>query len=89
MSGRGSKAALCDLDGNILASRFAPYDTSYPRENWAEQTPTTGGRPSPGRPARCWRRHRSAPEKVAGVVYSTQMIGVLPVDAEGLRFVQR
>lgn len=79
----GSKAALCDLAGNILASRFAPYETSYPRENWAEQDPDNWWNAITRTTREVLAETSVDPAKVAGVIYSTQMIGVLPVDAEG------
>lgn len=33
------KAALFDLDGNLLASQSAGYSSRYPREGWDEQDP--------------------------------------------------
>ncbi len=33
----GNKATLFALDGSIVASTFAGYDTAYPQPNWAEQ----------------------------------------------------
>ncbi len=36
----GNKATLFDEAGRVVASFFVPYDTSYPRPNWAEQDPT-------------------------------------------------
>lgn len=79
----GSKAALCDLEGSILASRFAPYETSYPRENWAEQDPDHWWNAITRTTREVLHETSVDPAKVAGVIYSTQMLGVLPVDEEG------
>jgi len=35
----GDKAALVDLDGNLLASAFVPYELSHPAPKHAEQDP--------------------------------------------------
>ncbi len=35
----GSKAAIFDLDGNMLGSGYHEYSCSYPRPNWIEQDP--------------------------------------------------
>jgi xylulokinase len=80
----GSKAALCDLAGNILTSRFAPYETSYPRENWAEQNPDDWWDAVRRTTREVMAETSTSPDSVAGVIYSAQMIGVLPVDAEGI-----
>lgn len=80
----GSKAALCDMRGNILTDRFAPYETSYPRENWAEQDPDDWWRAVAGTTREVMDDAGVGPDRVAGVIYSTQMLGVLPVDREGV-----
>lgn len=79
----GSKAALCDLEGSIVASRFAPYDTSFPRENWAEQDPGHWWGAVTRTTREVMEETGIDPRKVAGIIYSTQMLGVLPVDREG------
>jgi xylulokinase len=79
----GGKATLTDLAGNILASRFAAYATSYPRENWAEQNPDDWWNAVTTTTREVLRETSVDPGMVAGIVYSTQMIGVLPVDVEG------
>ena len=35
----GNKASLYDGEGNLLASAFVPYDTTYPQAGWHEQRP--------------------------------------------------
>jgi xylulokinase len=80
----GSKAALTDFSGKIIASRFAPYETSYPRENWAEQDPDDWWGAVTTTTREVLEEAGVSPEAVAGVVYSTQMLGVLPVDAGGV-----
>lgn len=79
----GSKAALTDLEGNILASRFKPYDTSYPREHWAEQDTGDWWNAITGTTREVLDETKVDPARVAGIVYATQMIGVLPVDRGG------
>ncbi|MBU1671006.1 MAG: FGGY-family carbohydrate kinase [Actinobacteria bacterium] len=80
----GSKAALCDLNGNITASRFRTYGTDYPREHWAEQDPDGWWAAITATTREVMEETGTSPEKVAGVVFSTQMIGVLPVDRQGM-----
>ena len=79
----GSKAALTDLSGDILASRFEPYETSYPRENWAEQDPEDWWKAITLTTREVLEESGVAPGDVAGIVFSTQMIGVLPVKRDG------
>ncbi len=35
----GNKASLYDVEGNLLAAAFVPYDTTYPQAGWHEQRP--------------------------------------------------
>ncbi|MCJ7724493.1 MAG: FGGY family carbohydrate kinase, partial [Anaerolineales bacterium] len=35
----GNKAVLVEPDGNVRATAFSPYQTHYPRPDWAEQNP--------------------------------------------------
>jgi xylulokinase len=79
----GSKAVLTDLSGGILASRFEPYQTSYPRENWAEQDPEDWWKAVNLTTRGVLGESGADPGDVAGIVFSTQMIGVLPVTRDG------
>jgi xylulokinase len=79
----GSKAALTDMRGRIIASRFCPYPTDYPRENWAEQDPDAWWEAITTSTQEVMEETGTDPDKVAGIVFSTQMIGVLPVDRSG------
>ena len=79
----GSKAALTDMRGKIIASMFQPYPTSYPKENWAEQDPQDWWRAVTVSTREVIAESKVDPADVAGIVFSTQMIGVLPVDKDG------
>lgn len=79
----GNKASLFDPEGRALASAFCPYATAYPRPGWAEQDP-----------AEWWRAVRESTRRllaesdrragdVAAVAFSGQMMGCVPVDADG------
>jgi xylulokinase len=74
----GSKAALTDMRGKIIASRFCPYPTDYPRENWAEQDPELWWKAITTSTSEVMKETKTKPEDVAGMIFSTQMIGVLP-----------
>ncbi|MBU4489347.1 MAG: xylulokinase, partial [Actinobacteria bacterium] len=76
----GSKAALTDLAGNILASKFSPYTTSYPYEHWAEQNPDDWWSAVTSTTRDVMGESGVDPGEVGGVIFATQMIGVLPVD---------
>lgn len=79
----GSKATLTDMQGKILASRFCPYGTDYPKENWAEQDPEQWWNAIATSTRELVEETGTAPDDVAGIVFSTQMLGVLPIDKGG------
>ncbi len=79
----GSKAVLTDLEGNIIASSFEPYLTSYPQANWAEQDPRDWWRAVTSSTRRLLKEGKINPRQVIGTGFATQMLGVLPVDASG------
>jgi xylulokinase len=59
----GSKAVLTDSGGNIIASRFEPYPTSYPHPHWAEQDPRDWWRAVTESTRRCSGRAESTPAR--------------------------
>ena len=79
----GNKASLFDADGALLGSAFAGYDTDYPQPNWAEQNPDDWWQ------AVCDTTHQllaqtgADPTGIAAVGFSGQMMGCVPIDAEG------
>jgi xylulokinase len=79
----GSKAALTDMRGKIIASRFYPYPTDYPKEHWAEQDPEAWWKAITISTSEVMKESGTDPAKIAGMIFSTQMIGVLPVDRDG------
>lgn len=79
----GSKAALTDMAGKILASRFRPYGTDYPKENWAEQDPDQWWDAVTASTREVVEETGADAGSIAGIVFSTQMLGVVPVDSGG------
>lgn len=80
----GNKASLVDIDGAILASAAEPYPVLFPETGWAEQDPE----------GHWWRavcktskevlaRSAVAPQDVAAITFSTQMMGTIPVGRDG------
>ena len=80
----GSKAALTTLKGEIIESRFCPYETSYPKENWAEQNPEDWWKAITTTTCEVIESSGVDPKRIAGVIFAGQMIGVLPVDRAGV-----
>lgn len=79
----GSKAVLTDLEGNIVASCFEQYRVSHPYPHWAEQDPPDWWRAVTLSTQRVLKESKIKPRQVIGTGFSTQMLGVLPVDAAG------
>ena len=79
----GNKATLFDANGHQIGSAFAAYETVYPQPNWAEQNPDDWWA------AVCETTQRLLSETgvdagdIAGVGFSGQMMGVVPVGADG------
>lgn len=77
------KAVLVGFDGVVRAASSAPYPTFYPNPAWVEQDPEDYWR------AVCEAGRRVLSESgvdktsVAGLVFSTQAQGIIPVDESG------
>lgn len=79
----GSKSVLADVDGNIIASTFEPYEVHYPKPNWAEQNPADWWRAVTASTRRLLEESGVDPTQVRGIGFAGQMIGVVPVDTSG------
>ncbi len=79
----GTKASLFDLQGRVIASATASYETAYPHPTWAEQNADdwwravcTTSRELLGQPG-------VRAENIAVIALCGHMMGVLPVDERG------
>ena len=82
----GNKATLFAVDGSIVASTFAGYDTSYAQSNWAEQDPHAWQAAlfeSTQWLIRAAKEAGHSAADVAVVSFSGHMNGALLVDAAG------
>jgi xylulokinase len=79
----GSKAVLADTEGNILASAFEPYEVRYPQPHWAEQDPKDWWQAVAANTRQVLADSGADPADVKGMGFAGQMIGVVPVDADG------
>ncbi len=79
----GNKAVLVDLEGNVQATAFAPYETRYPRPDWAEQTPEDWWKAVASTTRDVLEQAHAAAGDVLCMVHSTQMLGIVPLDADG------
>ncbi len=80
---QGSKAVLTDPQGRIFGSAFEGYKVNYPQTHWAEQEPEDWWRAVAKSTQRLLAESQVAPEDVLCMVFSTQMLGIVPTDAEG------
>ncbi len=79
----GNKAVLVDTEGTIHATAFAPYPVHYPRPDWAEQEPEDWWRAVAQTTRSVLEQAGVNPKDVLGVTHSTQLLGIVPMGADG------
>jgi xylulokinase len=79
----GNKAVLVDPQGHIRGSAFEPYEVAYPRPDWAEQKPEEWWRAITRSTQQLLAKSGVQPREILCLTYSTQMLGVVPVDGSG------
>lgn len=79
----GNKATLYHTDGRLAASVVASYPTQYPYPGWVEQDPEDWWKAVCETSRSLLQKAAVAPEQVAVVSFSAQMMGCLLVDKEG------
>jgi len=79
----GNKATLYSSNGKLIASVFHPYETQYPQVNRAEQDPRDWWWAVCVSTRRLLSSAKISRQDIAGVSFSGQMMGCLPVDKEG------
>jgi xylulokinase len=79
----GNKATLFDAQGRLLGSAFASYETDYPQPNWAEQNPDDWWDAVCVTTRQLLAQSGVDPAEIAGVGFSGQMMGVVPLGKEG------
>jgi xylulokinase len=79
----GSKAVLVEPTGRILGSAFEGYEVSYSRSDWAEQQPEDWWRAVTATTRRLLAESGVRPDEVLCMTFSTQLLGVVPLDGEG------
>ena len=79
----GNKAVLVDTEGNIHGSAFQAYPVHYPRPDWAEQEPEDWWHAVTSTTRQVLEQSGVAPQDVLAMVYTTQMLGILPMGRDG------
>ena len=78
----GTKAAVFDTQGNLLASAFEESILHYPRPGWVEQDPDDLYGSSVRTIQECVEKSGIAPADVAALAFDGQMAGIGAVDDE-------
>lgn len=78
----GNKATLFDAEGNLLKNYTVSYETHYSHDTWAEQNPLDWWK-AVCESTRVILSSYNA-EDIACITFSGQMMGCLPVDAQGI-----
>jgi xylulokinase len=79
----GNKATLFDAEGRLAASAFSGYETAHPQPTWAEQNPQDWWNAVIQATRILLGKSGTAPQDIAVIAFSGQMMGCLPVDAAG------
>ena len=79
----GNKAVLVDPQGHIRSSAFELYKVTYPRPDWAEQKPEDWWRAVTRSTQQLLAESGAQPGEILCVTYATQMLGVVPMTADG------
>jgi xylulokinase len=79
----GNKATLFDEQANMAASAFSGYEVIHPEPTWAEQNPADHWNAVVNTTRQLLARAKVAPDEIAAISFSGQMMGCLPVDKKG------
>lgn len=77
------KAVLVDFQGKIIATAKSEYDTLYPYPSWVEQVPDDYWKAVCDASRRLLKENKIKPDQIKGIVFTTQAMGLIPVDNEG------
>ncbi|MDE5617927.1 MAG: xylulokinase, partial [Clostridia bacterium] len=80
MGTSSDKAVLVDMQGKIIATQTEAYPTYYPAPAFVEQVPDDYWRAVCEATAKLVDKTGISAEQVKGVVFSTQAMGIIPID---------
>ena len=78
-----NKAVLVDTEGRIRGKSSESYKVCYPRPDWAEQEPGDWWKAIANTTNHLLEETGVSPSDILCVVYSTQMLGIVPMDPAG------
>ena len=79
-----NKAVLVDTEGKVHGKCSEPYRVHYPKADWAEQEPEDWWNAVTRTTRRLLEEASVSPGDVLCVTYSTQMLGIVPMDSAGI-----
>jgi xylulokinase len=79
----GTKAALTDLMGCVLATAERNYPVYYSADGGAEQDPQEWWQAIVDTTREMMAKSKVSPQQIAGMSMSAQMVGTVPVDQDG------
>ena len=77
------KAVLIDTAGRVLCDAVASYDFQYPNPGWVEQHPQAYWDAVVRTTRDVMQQSKVDPADILGIVYTTQAMGIIPVDKDG------
>lgn len=77
------KTALISSQGEVIAHASFQYGFSYPKPGWVEQDPEDYWKGSVENTRAILAESKIPRDKISGIVYSTQAMGIIPVNKEG------
>lgn len=83
MGTSSDKAILVGFDGKIVATSVKPYNTYYPYPAWVEQNPDEYWQAVVDSTKEVVKKAKISKEDVKGMVFATQAMGIIPMDAKG------
>jgi xylulokinase len=78
-----NKAVLLDTNGQVHCSSEKSYPFQYPNPGWVEQDPRDYWKAIVETTKKVLSISKINPKNVLGIVYTTQAMGIIPVDKDG------
>jgi len=77
------KSALLDISGNVVSHATVRYTSYLPQPGWMEQDPVDYWSAVVKSTKQILQNSRINPDLVCGLVFTTQAMGIIPIDNEG------
>ncbi len=77
------KSALVSSCGKVIVHHTNPYPFQYPKPGWVEQAPEDYWQGVVNNTRYIINEQKIDPANIAGIVFSTQAMGIIPIDKDG------